>query len=254
MLPRTVGRERVMVGIPAHNEERRIEDTVCRVLRQGVGSVLVIDDGSTDGTASILDRLAREHVALSVVHQANRGYGSTHKTLLDAFLASDAEWFVLLHGDGQHAPEEMGVLLEALRGGADVVLGSRALGDMRAGGMPLYKYLGNRVLTFVENGVFGTRISSFHCGFKACSRGAAFAVPYRGLTDGFHFDGAFLVASCQTGLKLAQVPVTTIYHPDGTSHLRPMPYLLEILRFMVSSPWSGPRRTGPSRTHLEPPR
>jgi glycosyltransferase involved in cell wall biosynthesis len=252
MLPHPGGRERVMVGIPAYNEERRIEDTVRRVLRQAVASVLVVDDGSTDGTASILDRLAREHPSLAVVHQANRGYGSTHKMLLAAFRASDADWFVLLHGDGQHAPEEMGALLGALRGGADVVLGSRALGDMRAGGMPLYKYLGNRVLTFVENGVFGTRISSFHCGFKACNRSTAIAVPYHGRTDGFHFDGAFLVAACKTGLKLAQVPVTTIYHPDGTSHLRPMPYLLEILRFMVSSPWSGARRLGPGRTHLEP--
>ena len=252
MLSRPGGPDRVMVGIPAHNEERRIEDTCRRVLRQAVASVLVVDDGSTDRTPSILDRLAREHAALTVVHQPNRGYGATHKTLLDAFRESDADAFVLLHGDGQHVPEEIGSLLDALRGGADVVLGSRALGDMRAGGMPLYKYLGNRVLTYVENGVFGTRISSFHCGFKACNRAAALAVPYHGLTDGFHFDGAFLVAACKTGLKLAQVPVTTIYHPDGTSHLRPMPYLLEILHFMVSSPWSGARWPRTGRAHLEP--
>jgi len=243
-----------MVGIPAFNEGRRIEDTVRRVLRQGVTSVLVVDDGSTDATASVLDRLAREHSALAVLHQPNRGYGATHKVLLDAFLDSDAEWFVLIHGDGQHVPEEIGLLLQALREGADVVLGSRALGDMLAGGMPLYKYVGNRVLTFLENGVFGTDISSFHCGFKACHRGAALAVPYRELTDGFHFDGAFLVASCKTGLKLAQVPVTTIYHADGTSHLRPIPYLFEVLRFMVSSPWTGGRRIDPHRTHPEPPR
>src|SRR5262245_31410799 len=127
MRGRPDGRERVMVGIPAFNEGRRIEDTVRRVLRQGVTSVLVVDDGSTDATASVLDRLAREHSALAVLHQPNRGYGATHKVLLDAFLDSDAEWFVLIHGDGQHVPEEIGLLLQALREGADVVLGSRAL-------------------------------------------------------------------------------------------------------------------------------
>ena len=154
----------------------------------------------------------------------------------------------------KYAPEEMERLLGAMREGADVVLGSRALGNMLRGGMPLYKYVGNRVLTFVENAVFGTHISSFHCGFKACSRAAAGAVPYHGMTDGFHFDGQFLVATCERGLKLAQVPVTTIYHRDGVSHLKPLRYVSEIMEFILSHWWSRLRRLVRGEASLRPQR
>jgi len=224
---------RVMVGIPAYNVEQRLEDTVRRVLRELVTCVVIVDDGSTDGTPSIVDRLSRED-RVTVIHQANQGYGAVHKRLLDEFLRRDDDYFVMVHGDGQHAPEEMVNLVRALRGGADVVLGSRALGDMRGGGMPLYKFMGNRVLTRLENAVFGTQITSFHCGYKACNRRSVVEVRYHDMTDGFHFDGQFLVATCKLGLKLAQVPVTTIYHPDGVSHLRALPYLLEVIEFMIS--------------------
>lgn len=245
---------RVLVGIPAYNAEVRVEETIRKTLREGVSGVLVVDDGSTDRTSEILDRLAAEEPSVIVIHQRNRGYGGAHKTILAGFERSDADALVVLHGDGQHAPEEMGRLIEALRAGADVVLGSRALGNMLQGGMPLYKYVGNRVLTFLENLVFGTRISSFHCGFKACNRVAARAVPYDVMTDGFHFDGQFLVATCERGLKLAQVPVTTIYYPDGVSHLRPMGYLADIAEFIVSYWWSRARRLARGEPSLGPQR
>jgi glycosyltransferase involved in cell wall biosynthesis len=240
---------RVWVGVPAYNCEDHVEDTLRRVLRQPVAAVTVVDDGSTDRTGEILDRLAREHPALTVIHQANTGYGAVHKLLLDRFRASDHDCFVMIHGDGQHVPEELGALVAAVREGADVVLGSRALGNMRAGGMPFYKVVGNRVLSRLENIAFDTSISSFHCGYKACNRKSAAAVPYAGMTDGFHFDGEFLVATCKLGLRLAQVPVTTIYHPDGVSHLHPLRYLADIIRFVLSSPWSAwrlPRQSGPA--------
>jgi len=245
---------KVLVGIPAYNAETRIEETIRRSLRQGVGGVLVVDDGSTDRTAQILDRLAAHEASITVIHQRNRGYGGAHKTILAAFERSAADVLVVLHGDGQHAPEEMERLLEALREGADVVLGSRALGHMLRGGMPLYKYVGNRVLTFIENVVFGTHISSFHCGYKACKREAAGAVPYHGMTDGFHFDGQFLVATCERGLKLAQVPVTTIYYRDGVSHLKPMRYLAEIGEFILCHWWSRLRRFARGEVSLRPQR
>jgi glycosyltransferase involved in cell wall biosynthesis len=240
-----------MVGIPAYNVEQRVEDTVRRVLRQPVTSVVIVNDGSTDGTASILERLAQEG-RVTVIHQANQGYGAVHKRLLDEFRSGDGDYFVMVHGDGQHAPEEIVALLRALRDGADVVLGSRALGDMRGGGMPLYKYIGNRVLTSLENAVFNTRITSFHCGYKACNRRSVLEVPYHDMTDGFHFDGQFLVATCKLGLKLAQVPVTTIYHPNGVSHLRPLPYLIEVVDFMISGGRRATSKRSAPRTPAAP--
>lgn len=241
---------KVLVGIPAYNAQDRVEETVRRTLKEPIGGVVVVDDGSTDRTPQILDRLAREEPSVTVIHQRNQGYGGAHKTILAAFESGDADILVVLHGDGQHAPEEMERLIDALHEGADVALGSRALGDMWGGGMPLYKYVGNRVLTFLENLAFGTRISSFHCGYKACTRKAARAVPYHRMTDAFHFDGQFLVATCEQGLKLAQVPVTTIYHPDGVSHLHPVRYLGEILEFVVAHGWSRVRRPGRGQESL----
>jgi len=129
-------------------------------------------------------------------------------------------------------------MLHALRAGADVVLGSRALGNMLEGGMPYYKYVGNRVLTWIENLAFGTRISSFHCGFKACNRKSVAEIPYRQLTDGYHFDGQFMVVASKRGLRLEQLPVTTIYYADGVSNLRGGPYLLEIFAFIFQYHWS----------------
>lgn len=133
---------RILVGIPAYNAEVRVEETIRKTRREGVSGILVVDDGSTDRTPQILDRLAAEDPSVTVIHQRKRGYGGAHKTILAAFERSDADLLVVLHGDGQHAPEEMGTLIAAVRGGADVVLGSRALGNMLAGGMPLYKYRG----------------------------------------------------------------------------------------------------------------
>ena len=118
--------------------------------------------------------------------------------------------------------------------GADVVLGSRALGDMLGGGMPYYKWFGNRVLTFMENIFFNTHISSFHCGYKACNKKTVNTLDYKNMTSDFHFDTEFLVKTVKNKLNLAEVPITTIYYNDGVSNVKVIKYTLSILKFMFA--------------------
>lgn len=228
---------KVFVGIPAYNAEKRIQETIERSLKQQVYGVVVVNDGSKDSTSKILDSLATKNKKIHIINQSNKGYGGAHKTLLDAFRDSDADYFIMLHADGQHAPEEMGPMIKALDEGADVVLGSRALGDMLGGGMPYYKWFGNRVLTFMENIFFNTHISSFHCGYKACNKKAVNTLDYKNMTSDFHFDTEFLVETVKNKFNLAEVPITTIYYNDSFSNVKVIKYTLSILKFMFEYRW-----------------
>lgn len=223
---------KTLVGIPAYNAELRIEETIERVLKQKVDGLVVVNDGSKDNTAQILDKIAKKHSKVHIITQENKGYGGAHKTLLNYFKHSDFDYFVILHADGQHSPEEMVPMVAELEKGADVVLGSRALGDMIGGGMPYHKWFGNRVLTFIENLFFNTHISSFHCGYKACNKNAVNILDFQTMTSDFHFDSEFLVRTAKSKLKLVEVPITTIYFNDGVSNVKIIKYTYSILEFI----------------------
>ena len=221
--------------IPAFNSEAVLPATLARLaaMRPALPetAVLLVDDGSADGTAAA-GRLAAEQLGLTLrvlIHPRNRGHGAAQKTGLREALALGCRAAALLHADGQYAPEELPAMISPLLdGSADVAAGSRlASGKALAQGMPPARYLANRWLTALENAVFGLNFYEYHSGYMAYSAGALRAIKFDTLTDRFHFDGEMLLCAGKLGLRVAQLPVSAHYGPESSS-LAPLPYLAEI--------------------------
>ncbi|MEI7530031.1 MAG: glycosyltransferase family 2 protein [Elusimicrobiota bacterium] len=228
------------VIIPAFNSEAVLPGTLARLAAVRAAlpdtAVLLVNDGSADGTsaAAILaaGKLGLEFSVLT--HTVNRGYGAAQKTGLRAALDLGCRAAVLLHADGQYAPEELPALVRpVLDGSADVAAGSRLLsGRARAEGMPLARYLANRWLTALENAVFGLDFPEYHSGYMAYSAGALRAIKFETLTDKFHFDGEMLLCAGKLGLRVARLPVSAHYGPESSS-LSPLPYLAEVASVLL---------------------
>ena len=219
--------------MPAFDAARVLPLTLERLGRAALpGQVLIlVDDGSRDQTIPAARQAAAgQGLALDVIsHQVNRGYGASQKTGLRRSLELGCRYHILLHADGQYEPSEMPRLLGPLREGrAEVVLGSRIVsGRALAEGMPWLRYAGNRLITGVENAVFGLRFAEYHSGYMAYSSRALRAIAFETLTDRFHFDGEMLMCAGKLGLAVAEVPIATHYGPESSS-LAPLPYLREI--------------------------
>jgi len=227
--------EPILVAVPAFNAGRTLERTFARIPREIVGGAArfaVVDDGSTDDTLEAAGRVQAHLPSLTVLrHPANRGYGAAVKTLLSHALETDAGIVVILHADGQYSPEKLPDLLAPLvEGRAELVQGSRMLaGGALAGGMPLYKYAANRLLTAIENRAFGMRLAEFHSGYMLYARKALTAIPFLRLSESFDFDLEMLVCARILGISIVEVPIPTIYAGE-VSHLKPVAYGLDVLR------------------------
>jgi glycosyltransferase involved in cell wall biosynthesis len=229
-----VTRDRILIAVPAYNAGRTIERVFERIPREIVGETtrfVAVDDGSTDDTWEALARAKANLPRLEALrHGANRGYGAAVKTLLAHALATGADIVVILHADGQYSPEKLpGLLAPLAEGRADLVQGSRMLGGgALAGGMPLYKYAANRILTFIENRAFGMGLAEFHSGYMLYSPRAIAAIPFARLSDSFDFDLEMLVCARVLGLRIAEIAIPTVYG-DEVSHLNPISYGLDVL-------------------------
>ena len=226
--------EKIFVVIPAYNAAKTLPEVFDRIppdMARRINRYVCVDDGSTDNTLEVLTGLAKQIPNLTVLrHEVNRGYGAAEKTLLTQALEQDADAAVLLHADGQYSPEMMPELLRPLdEDRADLVQGSRLLGGgALKGGMPLYKYLANRGLTFVENLAFGLKMAEYHSGYMLYSRRFLQVVPFVRLSDSFDFDLEMIVAARVLGLRISEVGIPTIY-ADEESHLNPVKYGLDVL-------------------------
>jgi glycosyltransferase involved in cell wall biosynthesis len=224
----------VFVVMPAYNAGRTIEKVFDRIplaARQRITRYVVVNDGSTDDTDRALDRLRTTFPGLVVLrHPENRGYGAAEKTLLDYAVSEGADLAILLHADGQYSPEKIPELLEPFdRNEADMVQGSRmAGGQALRGGMPVYKFVANKMLTALANRAFGMRLSEYYSGYMIYNRRALLTIPYHRLGDSFHFDLQMIVMARVKNLRIRQVPIPTIY-ADEKSHLNPVKYGLDVL-------------------------
>jgi len=201
-------KKKVAALIPAYNAGRFIAGVIERILKNEiVDKVIVVDDGSTDDTAAIVSRFPR---AVLIRHEKNKGYGGAQKSLYAKALELGFDATVILHADGQHDPAEIPqVVAPVLSGEADVVVGARV--NMKDGGMPWYKIIGNVTLTALENLAFGMKLSTFHSGFRACNRRAVERLDFSRFTDDYHFDSHFLLYSFRNDCVIREVPVKTIY-------------------------------------------
>jgi glycosyltransferase involved in cell wall biosynthesis len=229
-------KKRLAIIMPAYNAGKTIEHVFERIpasIHPRVLHYIVVNDGSTDDTADALRRLQGRFPMLVVLdHKENQGYGMAEKTLLNYAVATDAEVAILLHSDGQYAPEEIPRLLEPFeRQDADIVQGSRLMGDKRRalrGGMPLYKYLANRFLTALENRAFDMHMAEYHSGYMLYSKRALQSIPFEKLGGNFCFDQEMLIMARIKGLKIIQLPIPTHYG-DEVSHLKPVRYGINVL-------------------------
>jgi len=205
---------KVVVVMPAYNAAQTLAKT-CHAIPEGsCDAVLLVDDASSDDTADV----ARDLNLEVIEHPKNLGYGANQKTCYTHALAMGAEIVVMLHPDYQYDPRIIPDLVEPIRGGeADVVLASRMLGDPIAGGMPAYKYIFNKTLTWIENKALGTSFSEFHTGYRAFSSRALESVNYKSNSNDFVFDNEIIVQCLDAGLRFKEIPVRTRYAEDSSS-------------------------------------
>lgn len=211
-----MGDWKVIAVMPAYNAGTTLEKTYRDIPPGSVDEVIVVDDASRDNTVEI----ARALGLPVIVHPRNRGYGANQKTCYDEALRRGADIVVMIHPDYQYDSRLTSLLTGFIEAGVcDVILGSRirtrreALGS----GMPVYKYIANRVLTLVENVVLGQNLGECHSGFRAYSRRVLETIPYHANSDDFVFDSQFLVQAVHFGFRLGDVPVPVRYMPEASS-------------------------------------
>ena len=205
-----------MVVMPAYNAARTLAATLEAIPAGTVREVLLVDDGSTDETLDVARALPIQVIPLP----HNVGYGGNQKVCYLEALRRGADVVVMLHPDGQYDPAVIPALIgPILAGEADLVLGSRLLvpGTARAGGMPLYRYAANKVLTAIENAALGLSASELHTGYRAYSNRFLATVPFLRNSNNFVFDTQLIAQAVAFSQRLAEVPIRTRYHPDASS-------------------------------------
>ena len=210
-----VGGLKVCVVMPGYNAAKTLERTVAEVPRDIVDDVIFVDDGSRDDTVAVARRLGLEVIC----HERNRGYGGNQKTCYAAALRRGADIVVMVHPDYQYTPRLIPALVHCLASGLyDIALGSRILGGgALRGGMPLYKYVANRLLTLVENLFVGAKLSEYHTGYRAYRREVLESLPLDHNSDDFVFDNQLLVQAVAAGYSIAEVTCPTKYFPEASS-------------------------------------
>ena len=210
--------KRVIVTMPAYKAAQTLEKTLRDLPVASFDDIILVDDASPDNTVEIARRLGIH----TIEHRENRGYGGNQKTCYDTALARGADVVVLLHPDFQYDPKMVTDLVAPiLAGEADFTFGSRFRRHWRdplTGGMPLYRWLGNRLTTFIENLLLGTHFSEMHSGFKAYNRHFLESTPYRDYSDAFVFDSQMLVdAVLSRRFRIREVAIPTRYTAESSS-------------------------------------
>jgi glycosyltransferase involved in cell wall biosynthesis len=209
--------QKIVVVMPAYNAARTLRQTYDEVMDQGiVDLVIVVDDASRDETAAIARRLDHAQVE---VHPANLGYGGNQKTCYRLALAAGADIVIMIHPDYQYTPKLIPAMAAMVSSGLyPCVLGSRILGGgALRGGMPVWKYLANRVLTLIENFLFGAKLSEYHTGYRAFSRMLLERLPLRKNSDDFVFDNQVLAQVLWLGAPIGEVTCPAKYMPEASS-------------------------------------
>jgi glycosyltransferase involved in cell wall biosynthesis len=209
--------KRIVVVMPAYNAARTLRQTHAEVMEQEiVDEIILVDDASNDETTTI----ARTLPNTSVYEQpSNRGYGANQKKCYRLALERNADITIMVHPDYQYTPKLIPAMASLIASGLyHCVLGSRILGGgAREGGMPIWKYVSNRVLTFAQNLLMGTKLSEFHTGYRAFSRELLTQLPLEQNSDDFLFDNQILAQILARAYPIAEVTCPTKYFPEASS-------------------------------------
>ena len=208
--------KKVVVVLPAYNAEKTLEKTFVEIPRNLVDEVILVDDNSIDETYALAKKLGINHV---IRHETNKGYGGNQKTCYNKCKELNADIVVMLHPDYQYTPLLIDAMVSII--GNDlypVVFGSRILGKgALRGGMPLYKYFFNRMLTLFQNILMNQKLSEYHTGFRSFDMKVLNSVNYEKCSDDFAFDNQIIAQICNQDYEIGEVTCPTKYFPEASS-------------------------------------
>ncbi len=208
--------KKIIVVLPAYNAEKTIAKTIAEIPLDMVDEYVVVDDASTDNTIQVASTLKVKNL---IKHDKNRGYGGNQKTCYDTALALNGDIVIMLHPDYQYTPKLIPSMAHMIASGLyPVVIASRILGKgALRGGMPKYKYISNRFLTWVQNMLINQKLSEYHSGYRAFSREVLETVNYNANSDDFVFDNQMLAQIFMAGFEIAEITCPTKYFEEASS-------------------------------------
>ncbi len=223
--------KKIIVVLPAYNASRTLEKTFNEIPFDIVDDVVLVDDKSSDNTVEVGRQLGIKHI---ISHDVNKGYGGNQKSCYNKALELGADIVVMLHPDYQYTPKLIPAMSSLIAQGLyPCVLGSRILGKgALRGGMPIYKYIANRILTLSENILIGQKLSEYHTGYRAFSKEVLEKISYNNNDDDFIFDNEMLSQIFMAGYEIAEITCPTKYFEEASSinFSRSMKYGLGVLR------------------------
>ncbi len=208
--------KKIIVVLPAFNAEKTLEQTYHEIPFEIVDEVILVDDSSLDNTLEIAKKLNISHI---IQHDKNRGYGGNQKTCYNKALELKADIVVMLHPDYQYTPKLITAMCSMIANGVyPVVFASRILGKgALKGGMPVYKYIANRILTLIQNILINQKLSEYHTGFRAYSREVLQKVYFNNFSEDFIFDNQMAVQIFKNGFEIGEISCPTKYFPEASS-------------------------------------
>lgn len=225
---------KVAVVLPAYNAAKTLKQTFDEIPFEIVDDIILTDDASHDDTIEIANSLGIH----TIIHSQNMGYGGNQKSCYTSALARGADIVVMLHPDYQYTPRLVTAMASMIASGHyDVVLASRILGQgALKGGMPIYKYIANRILTFTQNILIGQKLSEYHTGYRAWSRAALERLPLKSCSNDFVFDNEMVAQATWFGFSIGEISCPTKYFPEASSInlRRSITYGLGVLRTSVA--------------------
>lgn len=208
--------KKIIVVLPAYNAEKTIAKTIAEIPLDLVDEYVVVDDASTDNTIQVASTLRVKNL---IKHDKNRGYGGNQKTCYDTALGLNGDIVIMLHPDYQYTPKLIPSMAHMIASGLyPVVIASRILGKgALKGGMPKYKYVSNRFLTWIQNLLINQKLSEYHSGYRAFSREVLEKVNYNANSDDFVFDNQMLSQIFMAGFEIAEITCPTKYFEEASS-------------------------------------
>jgi len=208
--------QKVVVVMPAYNAAATLEKTYAEIPFDLVDELILCDDASKDDTIAVAERLNINYI---ISHRTNKGYGGNQKSLYNKALEIDADIVIMLHPDYQYTPKLIPSMVNIIGENLyPVVLGSRILGKgALKGGMPLYKYIANRFLTFIQNLLVGYKLSEYHTGYRAFSKEVLQKIKFNENSDDFVFDNQMMSQIIYAGFDVGEVTCPTKYFEEASS-------------------------------------
>ena len=234
---------KILIFIPAYNVEKKIYSVVKRIpdfiFNSNHIKILIINDNSNDNTIDEIEKIKKNfNYDFEILVSNNQlGYGGVQKLAFDYAIKNKFVYAIMLHGDGQYAPEEIPRFISELKNpNLDAVFGSRMMSYKSAikGGMPIYKFIGNIFLTFIQNIILNSKISEFHSGYRSFKVVALQKIAYLNLPDYYHFDTEIIIELLKNRMKIKEIYIPTHYG-DEVSHLKSIPYGLKVLYSTIKS-------------------